>query len=231
MRLIAFGDIHMQPARCRDIPGLPEADKVLITGDLTNFGGRTEASEILAKIAKINPNLLAVAGNLDRPEVEELLAEKGFSLHGRGLSIGTVGLFGVGGSNPTPFHTPNEFSEKEMEQLLQAGHALVRDSRFRILVCHTPPYQSATDRIATGIHAGSPAVRTFIEQEQPDLCLCGHIHEARGTDRIGRTRILNAGMLQEGGWIDVTVSNDKLSAVLNTQISSPTNSQCQNHTK
>jgi hypothetical protein len=30
--------------------------------------------------------------------------------------------------------------------------------------------------------------RRFVEREQPDLVLCGHIHESRGTDTIARAR-------------------------------------------
>jgi Icc-related predicted phosphoesterase len=44
-----------------------------------------------------------------------------------------------------------------------------------------------------GLHAGSKLIREFIEMYQPDLCLCGHIHEARNSDHIGKTIIVNPG--------------------------------------
>ncbi|MGV1097783.1 metallophosphoesterase family protein [Thiovibrio sp. JS02] len=231
MRIIAFGDIHMQHANSRLIAGLAEADRLILIGDLSNFGGRAEAGGVLAALAEINPRLLGVAGNLDRPEVEELLREQGYSLHGRGVALGQVGFFGVGGSNPTPFHTPNEFSEKELERLLAAGHAAVRHCRFRILVSHPPPHQNGTDLLSSGGHAGSTAVRAFIEKEQPDLCLCGHIHEARGKDTIGRTRIINPGMLQEGGWIEITVTGENLAAELHIAAQERLQHQCLKHMK
>ncbi len=216
MRIIAFGDIHQQEGRSAEIPGLTAAALLLLTGDLTNFGGRGEAAAVLAGLTASNPRILGVAGNLDRPEVEALLVEQQRSLHGRGVVLGQVGIFGVGGSNPTPFHTPNEFSEKELEKLLSAGHEAVRHCPFRILVSHPPPHKTATDRLATGAHVGSTAVRAFIEAQQPDLCLCGHIHEARGLDAIGRTRIINPGLRQEGGWIEITVAEDGIRADLHT---------------
>jgi hypothetical protein len=40
---------------------------------------------------------------------------------------------------------------------------------------------------------GSAVIRSFVEREQPDLVLCGHIHESRGSDRIGRTQVVNPG--------------------------------------
>jgi Icc-related predicted phosphoesterase len=43
-------------------------------------------------------------------------------------------------------------------------------------------------------HAGSQAVRDFIDQHQPAAFFCGHIHEAHGRhERIGRTLAYNTG--------------------------------------
>lgn len=76
-----------------------------------------------------------------------------------------------------------------------------------ILLFHTPPHESALDRVANDgkmvdhvpldLHVGSIAVRRFIEERQPLLTLHGHIHEsARLTsswrDRIGRTHLFGA---------------------------------------
>jgi len=41
-------------------------------------------------------------------------------------------------------------------------------------------------------------VREFIEKHQPDLCICGHIHESRNKDQIGKTLILNPGSIDRG---------------------------------
>ena len=41
--------------------------------------------------------------------------------------------------------------------------------------------------------AGSTAVRTAIEKNQPVVGLHGHIHESRGFVKIGRTLCLNPG--------------------------------------
>ncbi len=71
-----------------------------------------------------------------------------------------------------------------------------------IFLFHTPPYQTVLDRlVATArvvdhapqeVHAGSVAVKRFIEERQPWITLHGHIHEsARITgcwqERFGRT--------------------------------------------
>ena len=45
-----------------------------------------------------------------------------------------------------------------------------------------------------GLHAGSRAVREFIEKYQPAYFFCGHIHEAEGvTIQMGATRAQNVG--------------------------------------
>ena len=50
----------------------------------------------------------------------------------------------------------------------------------------------------SGEHVGSAALRALIEREQPNVVLCGHIHEARATDRIGGARIVNPGPAAAG---------------------------------
>jgi Icc-related predicted phosphoesterase len=37
-----------------------------------------------------------------------------------------------------------------------------------------------------------------VEEYPPDLLLCGHIHEARGTCFVGSTRLVNVGELRQG---------------------------------
>ena len=226
MKIIAFGDIHMSLGAARAIPGIAEADLLLLTGDLTNFGGRSEAKEILNQVMTINPRILAVPGNLDQGEINGYLDELDLNLHGQARLVDhRLCLMGLGGSNPTPFNTPTEYTEEELAGLLRQGReqaeAYCRLSSPgaprlpSILVSHTPPLNTRMDRLGSGAHVGSAAVRRFIEEEQPDLCLCGHIHEAKGEDWINTTHVLNPGMIHEQGWIEITLDNhQQLSATL-----------------
>jgi Icc-related predicted phosphoesterase len=52
---------------------------------------------------------------------------------------------------------------------------------------------------------GATVVRRIVEREQPDLVLCGHLHESRGLDEIGRTRIVNPGPTSSGHYAAVDV--------------------------
>ena len=226
MRIIALGDIHMATGNCRAIPRIEEADLIIVTGDITNYGGRLEAGDALRQIMTYNPNILALFGNLDTAEVNTYLEEQGINLHGQARLIkDRLCLVGVGGSNPTPFHTPSEFAEEQLQILVDSAHrqatkliaASNQDPTIRIptlLVSHPPPAQTAVDRLHNGRHVGSTSIRSYIEQTQPDICVCGHIHEGRGEDWIGATHVVNPGMLKQGGWVEITLQNSTLQASL-----------------
>ncbi len=214
MRIIAAGDIHMDPGDVANIPGIGSADHIIVTGDITNYGSSHDAAAVLDKLQAINRSILGVAGNLDQPDVARYLEDLGISLHGRGRTVQGLGIMGLGGSNYTPFNTPYEFSEQELGAFLASGFAQIDPARNFILVSHTPPVRTKTDRLVNGNHVGSTTVRRFIEEKQPLLCLTGHIHESRGQDYIGRTLVLNPGMLKDGGYIEVIYENNELSATL-----------------
>ncbi len=113
-----------------------------------------------------------------------------------------------GWSNPTPFDSPRECSEEELEQRLEAVAAKVKDMARCVFCIHVPPYDSQLDLapltdenlkvVAKGgrpqmIPVGSKAVRKLIEKYQPLLGLHGHIHESPGFVHIGKTECLNPG--------------------------------------
>ena len=193
---------------------LENADLVIVTGDLTNFHGRKEAEKVIEEIMKYNENVLAQLGNLDQPEVNDYLTEKGINLHKNGFIRDDIGIFGVGGSNLTPFNTPTEFSEDEIETFLLDGIAKVKNAKYKIMVPHMPPKDTKLDIISAGAHVGSQSVRDFILKHKPDVSLSGHIHEARGSDTIGNTVVFNAGMFREGGYVIITKQSERLSAEL-----------------
>jgi Icc-related predicted phosphoesterase len=213
MRMIAFGDIHEY---IHTLPRLEkplrQADLILVSGDLTRWRGAATAEKVLQAIRHYNPNILAQVGNTDTWETHHYLNRLKINLHGQGHRFGDLGIFGVGGSNVTPFYTPTEFSEEEIAEVLMAGYTAVADAPYKLLVAHCPPHHTKVDRIFSGQHVGSTSVRQFIETYQPDICVSGHIHESAGEDYLGATHLLNPGMLAQGGYITVTYSEETLSA-------------------
>ena len=215
MKIISFGDIHEDLNNLTLLKNeMESADLVIVTGDLTNFNGRKEAERVIDEIMKYNENVLAQLGNLDQAEVNDYLTEKGINLHRNGFIRDDIGIFGVGGSNLTPFNTPTEFSEDEIETFLLEGIDKVKDAKFKIMVPHMPPKDTKIDIITAGAHVGSQSVRDFILKHKPDIALSGHIHEARGRDTIENTLAFNAGMFREGGYVVITKTPEGLSAEL-----------------
>jgi Icc-related predicted phosphoesterase len=215
MKIVSFGDVHMATRNLgRMAEVLRGTDLIIVSGDLTNFGGIDDARKVLDDVRRACPYVLALPGNLDRREVTPFLEAEGITLHGKGVVVEGIGIFGCGGSNITPFNTPTELTEDEIYETLRRGHAVVQGQRPLLMVCHTPPYETKCDRIVGGKAVGSTAARRFIQEVKPDLCISGHIHESAATDAIGPTTIINAGPFKGGGYIVVHADGSRLEAKL-----------------
>jgi len=215
MKIISFGDVHEDTNNLIKIKSeLENADMIVISGDLTNYHGKAEAKKVLESIKKYNKHLLAQYGNLDQPDVDGYLTKEGINLHGNGYVFGDVGIFGCGGSSPTPFNTPSEISETDIKKYLTDGYSKVKDAKWKIMVCHTPPKDTAIDVVKSGMHVGSSIVRDFILKYKPHVCISGHIHESRARDKVGNTIVLNAGVFRDGWYIEVIIDKGGISANL-----------------
>lgn len=193
MRFVAVTDIHGNAKRARQLAEVlrgGEFDALLVAGDLTHFSGSDKAREVLAPMLELGMPLVAVHGNCDGRDVPELLTELGINAHNRRVEVGGVGIVGIGGSNITPFHTIWELTEDEIGGILERNYR-----EGDIILSHVPPHGTVADRVHFGHHVGSRALREFIEERQPPLVVCGHIHEGRGIDRIGETIVVNPGPL------------------------------------
>ncbi len=110
--------------------------------------------------------------------------------------------------NPTPWSTPREMGERDLEKYLDKLVSKVGNPRTSILNSHCPPYGTHLDLapkldknlrpVFVGgmpeyVHVGSKAVRKFIEKHKFLAGLHGHIHESGGMDRLGDTVVLNPG--------------------------------------
>ncbi|MFQ5816037.1 MAG: metallophosphoesterase [Candidatus Hydrothermarchaeaceae archaeon] len=199
MKLLCVTDIHGRMASVeRLVSNKPSCDALVVAGDITNFGGAREAKAILDALSSITSNLVAVPGNCDKGGVNEYLAESGLGIHGSWSVIDDIGFFGIGGSNITPFGTPQEYSEDTIQEILARAYESVGDSDVKVLVSHAPPYTTKLDISGRGEHVGSRSVRRFLDENAVDLVVTGHMHEAKGTDTLGKTTLLNPGPLHMG---------------------------------
>jgi hypothetical protein len=194
MHLFCISDLHGRIESLDRMSGpAEEADIFIVSGDITNFGKKRAAEDVVGRLLKLNDNLLAVPGNCDTPEVNDVLEEQGLSLHGRSRIWDDVAFFGIGGSTVTPFGTPQEYREERLGELLRRGYGEIKGCNKKVLVSHTPPWGTRVDLTRAGLHVGSRAVRSFLEENSVALVICGHIHEARGEDILKEARIVNPG--------------------------------------
>jgi len=194
MRILAISDTHGNFSKIT--PMLKKAgdvDAILVVGDITNFGPEGKAKELFNLLA--GKTVLAIPGNCDPKEVLNTIKSSGvISLHNSSFKLDDVTFIGLGGSNPTPFNTPFEYSEDEIREMLR--ELLLRTPRTSrmVLVSHAPP-RNTLDETPHG-NVGSEAIREVLNQI--DLVVCGHIHEARGVKKVGSTTIVNPGKASDG---------------------------------
>jgi len=95
-------------------------------------------------------------------------------------------FFGYGGGGFT-------LVDKNFEKIIKKFKTIKKGSKV-ILITHAPPYDTTLDRLDHMDHLGSKSIKKFIEEVQPVLNICGHLHENAGNiDKIKKTKIINPG--------------------------------------
>lgn len=201
MNILCVADIHNKWNRFNQIEKeLQQSDLLIICGDISNFVPflPQRPGKKLEQLSRKTKRLLAVFGNHDRPGIVQYLENNKYTLHGIGLIIDEIGFFGVGGSCPSILKFPGELQDDITSSMLIKSYESVMKAKTKVMITHCPPFGTAVDFAFNKKHIGSKVVRDFIEKEQPDVCLCGHVHEAFGQDKIGKTLIINPGPLKKG---------------------------------
>ncbi|MEM2146779.1 MAG: metallophosphoesterase [Candidatus Jordarchaeaceae archaeon] len=194
MRFVVLGDIHgsVEAAeRAKKYIEEKKPDAVLVCGDLTHLGGKKEARRIVETLAAEGVPVLYVWGNMDRVDCDfQVEGVNAICLHGKKTEFGDVEIIGLSG---------NAWGYNFLSDIEKSGKPL-------IIVSHPPP-QNVVDKTWMGNHAGDPQIRKFIEMVQPDLMVCGHIHEAYGEAKVGKTIVCNVGKLGDGNIVTIDVNN------------------------
>jgi Icc-related predicted phosphoesterase len=154
-------------------------------------------------------------GNDDQFEVDEIISAASHVrlAEGKVVEFGEFQMVSTGWANRTPWDTYREEDEDKLAERLRKMTSQVSAPPERTIYnFHCPPYNSGIDDAPeitadmrpkdagrSTVPVGSTAVREVIEEGQPTLALHGHIHEARGNTRIGRTLCINPGSSYEQG--------------------------------
>jgi Icc-related predicted phosphoesterase len=155
--------------------------------------------------------LFVMLGNDDDPALRQILAESPAVVDpedtvvelGEGIQMLSCGM-----ANPTPWHSPREMPEEQLQMHLEELARQLYDPSRAVFNLHVPPVRTSLDTapvlnedmspviqggsVLMG-SAGSEAVRAVIETYQPLIALHGHIHESRGVTRLGKTVCVNPG--------------------------------------
>jgi len=163
------------------------------------------------RLAGTGIRLYAMEGNDDPPELYGMLRDSNLltETENRLVDLGEgITMVSYGYSNPTPWHTPRELDDDELERRIDKLAAQVSRPERAIFNLHVPPARTAIDK-APALDAslkpvvkggavlmqsvGSEGVRRLVAKYQPMLGLHGHIHESRGAVRLGPTLAVNPG--------------------------------------
>ena len=170
-------------------------------------------------------------GNDDPAELDAVLDAAPWGTHadGRVLTLESGHeLLSLGFSNITPWHSYRELPEEELAARLDYLCRWLEHPENAVFNVHVPPYDTGLDEApvldselmvqqSAGqvkmAPAGSTAVRSVIEQTQPLVGLHGHIHEASGFRKLGRTLVINPGSDYGSGVLNgvlVTLERDRV---------------------
>lgn len=189
MKVLAFADLHGDREKARLLAEKAEkenVDLVLMCGDIAK---NDEELTGLVGVFK-NKKVLFVPGNHDWNAAEfwsELYKFK--NLHGNYSKYYDIGFFGCGLANVgfSPL-TDNEFF-----YTLKDASNKIAGTKKKIMMTHNHPADTKMELFSNFVK-GSKGIKKAIDEIQPDIALCSHIHEAEGfEEKIGKTRLINVG--------------------------------------
>ena len=190
MKILALSDIHGDKHLAKEMAERAEKENVelvLLAGDLISDEGSVEG--LVGPFRAKGLEVGLIPGNWEGMAEIGFLVEKygAKNMHGYVFKKGDVGIFGCGYGNIGP----HQLNEKDVFNTLKKAHSSLTDVKKKIMLTHTQPEGSV---IGLGVFPGSEGVRKAIDELQPDMHLCGHIHESAGIEEvIGKTRVINVG--------------------------------------
>ena len=199
--LVILSDIHGNKYNMEILADKLNCDYIMILGDITTFGTVSMAVEIL-NIANSIANIAGyfVPGNCDPPDLFHVESVgKIHNVHGRCIEDTTLNacIYGIGGR-----YIGVDTYEKLLKNITCSG--------FKIMMTHIPPYGTKVDKLFWGGHGGREDIRGFMEKLKPKIVFSGHIHEARGIDKIDDTILLNPGPFEEGYYATCILSGEDI---------------------
>lgn len=192
MKLLVLTDLHQKTNMVpwiNDLIDTEHPDAVLCLGDITDLGTTEDAVSI---ISSIHGKKYVLPGNCDTWDVPRAVSGIAVDMHGRSAEILGHYIAGLGGGTVSPFNSPFELTENEIDSGLRPI-----SKKGMILMTHAPAFDTF-DHIPNGTPVGSRAIRKILEEFEPLLAVSGHIHEDIGIKTVGKTVCVNPGPAMNG---------------------------------
>lgn len=198
MRILAMADIHGHFDRF-DLEKLPDADVIIIAGDITELGMRrpwemNHARCWMQQLTEHAP-VFWIPGNHDLEITPWSFRTPNQHCIDQELCLLAESPILTGyGVNMSPCYNIPSIAgfwrgmtvRSEDECSAFAGIPEGTD----IIVSHCPPL-GVLDTAADGTHIGSAALYDKIVEVRPKLVICGHVHESPGKAMVGDTWVYN----------------------------------------
>lgn len=223
LKILALTDIHDKVSSLTSILDsvlkARQIDLITVSGDVSNFGSGEDVERVLHLIEMTGVPFCYILGNCDPIEFRNGVNVGGKCLESKCGTFSGINIIGSGGATPTPFGTPFEVSEYEIVENVARSISECCGSGCTgpvMLLIHNPPRGEVVDMLRTGLHTGSKKLRDLILQSSPLLVQCGHIHEAPGVERIGRSVVFNPGPVFRGRYALAEIEGESVNVVLGT---------------
>lgn len=201
LKFLVISDIHGSMKSINKINAAYhkyDPDISVVCGDITHFGSKENAVNILKKIPT---DIIGVIGNCDPGSVEGAFEEiDGEYIELKKVERDGVSFIGLSGSN---------YSEEKVEVFKE------RSKGVDVYVLHQPPYR-ILDEASRGKHIGDKKLLEVLNENDniPKLVLSGHVHEDRGTVKREGTVYMNPGPASDDKLGLVTIKGEKITAKL-----------------
>ena len=193
MKLLAFTDIHGSLTALKRIGQKIKSEKpdlLVCAGDISIFEHGIVG--ILRKLNKLNKKIIIVHGNHEDASTFvkcSRLFKNIIFIHKNHHVEDNILFLGCGGGG---------FSnvDRAFENLAKTKFRdIIKENKEKkiVFVTHAPPYKTRLDKLGRN-HAGNKSFRSFVEKNNIDLMISGHLHENFGKeDRIKKTIVINPG--------------------------------------
>jgi Icc-related predicted phosphoesterase len=192
-KILAAGDFHSDRNISQKLALLAEkeeVDLVILNGDIVEED-KTEG--IIGPFVAKNKKIIIIPGNHESIATADFLAElyKITNLHSYYIKFKNVGFFGCGGATIGL----TQLTEDEIYETLKRSFEKIKDMPKKVMVTHVHPAGTLMEKFSQfEFMKGSTGVRKAIEAFNPDILICGHVHEAEGIEElVGKTRVFNVG--------------------------------------